>query len=383
MQRILLVDDTPANILVFEELLSREGRELVTANSGKDALKAALDHEIDLIVLDVQMPGMDGFEVAQILKSNKKTRDIPIIFASAVKKEQQFIMKGFDEGAVDYLFKPLDPEVTKAKVSVLLKIQAQKKELVEKNTSLERAKEQIDQLNKDLLDTVEKLRELNVEMETFSYSVSHDLRAPLRAMLGYSEILYEDHAAALNEDAKQLIQKVRSGGLRMEKLIEDLLLFSKMGRKELVSFEINMDQLVKKVTENLPPHSVKLSVDSLLPVWGDVSLMEQVWINLLSNAIKYSAKKEHPEVGISCRREGGQVVFSVKDNGAGFDMKYADKLFGVFQRLHSSRDFEGTGIGLATVQRILKKHGGKIWAEAKEDEGATFYFALPQRSSGG
>lgn len=377
MQRILLVDDTPVNILVFEELLRREDRELLTAASGREALKIALDNEVDLIILDVQMPGMDGFEVAQILKSNKKTRDVPIIFASAVKKEQQFIMKGFDEGAVDYLFKPLDPDITKAKVSVLLKLQAQRKELVEKNASLEKAKEQIDRLNTDLLGHVQKLQELNGEMEAFSYSVSHDLRAPLRAMLGYSEILHDEHSAGLGEDAKALLQRIRTGGQRMEKLIDDLLMFSKMGRKDLVRSEINMDALVKKVADHLPAHSASLLIDPLQPASGDASLLEQVWINLLSNAIKYSAKKDNATVVVSSKAEDDRIVYQVKDNGAGFDMKYADKLFGVFQRLHSSRDFEGTGIGLATVHRILKKHGGKIWAEAKEKEGATFYFALP------
>jgi two-component system sensor histidine kinase/response regulator len=381
MPRILLVDDTPANILVFQELLAREDREILTATNGTEALKIAIDQEIDLIILDVQMPGMDGFEVAQILKSNKRTRDVPIIFASAVKKEQQSIMKGFDEGAVDYLFKPLDPEVTKAKVSVLLKIEAQKKELREKNSSLEKAKAQIDRLNADLMDNVLKLQELNQEMESFSYSVSHDLRAPLRALLGYSEILWEDYNATLNEEGRALIGKIRKGGLRMERLIEDLLVFSKMGRRELSMTEVNMKQLAEKAVEDFPGTKAKISIGPLPPVSGDASLLQQVWANLVSNAIKYSSNKPEPHIDIMATIEGNTVTYSVKDNGAGFDMKYADKLFGVFQRLHG-KEFEGTGIGLATAQRILKKHGGKIWAEAKENEGATFFFSLPTHPGG-
>lgn len=379
MPKILLVDDTPANILVFQELLARDDRELLTATNGTEALKIAIDQDIDLIILDVQMPGMDGFEVAQILKSNRRTRDVPIIFASAVKKEQQSIMKGFDEGAVDYLFKPLDPEVTKAKVSVLLKLEAQKKELMEKNSSLEKAKAQIDRLNSDLMDNVLKLQELNHEMEAFSYSVSHDLRAPLRALLGYSEILFEDYHTTLDQEGKELLEKIRKGGLRMERLIEDLLMFSKMGRKELAMTEVNMEQLVQKAVEDFPGTVVKFSIAQLPRVAGDASLLQQVWANLVSNAIKYSSGKPEPRVEISATTSGDAITYTVKDNGAGFDMKYADKLFGVFQRLHG-REFEGTGIGLATVHRILKKHGGKIWAHAKEGEGATFFFSLPVKN---
>ncbi len=378
MATILIVDDTPANILVFEELLSHPERRLLTATNGKDALKAALENEVDLIILDVQMSGMDGFEVAQILKSNKRTKDVPVIFASAVQKEQHSIMKGFGEGAVDYLLKPLDPEVTRAKVSVLLKIQAQKKELQEKNDSLEKAKEQIDRLNSDLMDNVLKLQELNMEMEAFSYSVSHDLRAPLRSMLGYSEILMEDYSGALEEEAKQLIARIRNSGFRMERLIEDLLAFSKMGRHDLVRSEINMEELARHVIADLNTGTkVAVQISNVLPVFGDQSLMQQVWVNLLSNAVKYSSKKEKARVEVSSKKEGSEIIYSVKDNGAGFDMKYADKLFGVFQRLHSPKEFDGTGIGLATVQRIIKKHGGRIWANAKENEGATFSFALP------
>ena len=379
MPKILLVDDTPANILVFQELLAGHDRELLTATNGNEALKIAIDQDIDLIILDVQMPGMDGFEVAQILKSSKRTRDVPIIFASAVKKEQRSIMKGFDEGAVDYLFKPLDPEVTKAKVSVLLKLEAQKKELMEKNSSLEKAKEQIDRLNTDLMDNVLKLQELNQEMESFSYSVSHDLRAPLRALLGYSEILFEDYNASLDEEGRELIGKIRKGGMRMERLIEDLLLFSKMGRKELAMTEVNMKQLVEKVLEDFPGATATINIGALPAVQGDPSLLQQVWLNLVGNAIKYSSAKPDPRIEIGGAADGSVITYSVKDNGAGFDMKYADKLFGVFQRLHG-REFEGTGIGLATAHRIIKKHGGRIWAEAKENEGATFFFSLPVKA---
>lgn len=378
--KILLVDDVPANILVLEELLAKEGRSFLKATNGKDALKIALEEPIDLIILDVQMPDMDGFEVAQILKSNNRTRDIPIIFATATKKEHHSMVQGFEEGAVDYLFKPLDREITRAKVAVLLKLQLQKKELMEKNQSLEQATRQIDQLNKELLSNMEQLKTVNEDLESFSYSVSHDLRAPLRALISYSQILEEDFHDKLEEEAKALLDRIKYNSNRMNTLINDLLTFSKMGRKQLIKMEINTAELVKKVIADIAEshqHNAVIKVNVLQQAYGDPSLMQQVWVNLIDNAVKYSSKKEQPEIEIGCEQQGEEIIFTVKDNGAGFDMKYADKLFGVFQRLHSLKDFEGTGVGLATVQRIIKRHGGRIWADAKENEGATFSFTLP------
>jgi two-component system sensor histidine kinase/response regulator len=377
---ILLVDDVPSNILVLEELLAKEGRSFLKAYNGKEGLKMALEKEVDLIILDVQMPDMDGFEVAQILKSNNRTKDIPIIFATATKKEHHSMVQGFEEGAVDYLFKPLDREITRAKVAVLLKIQLQKKELIEKNKSLENATKQIDQLNKELLTNMEQLKTMNEDLESFSYSVSHDLRAPLRALISYSQILQEDFYDKLDDEAKGLIDRIKYNSNRMNVLINDLLTFSKMGRKQLAKTTVDTGEMVKKVIAELSEtqqHKAAFKISALENAYGDPSLLQQVWINLLDNAVKYSSKKEKPEIEIACGRQNGELIYSVKDNGAGFDMKYADKLFGVFQRLHSPKDFEGTGVGLATVQRIIKRHGGRIWVDARENEGATFSFTLP------
>ncbi|HKC37289.1 MAG TPA: response regulator, partial [Chitinophagaceae bacterium] len=212
---ILIVDDKPANIFALGKLLEKPERVLISATSGKDGLKIALSKKIDLVILDVQMPEMDGFEVAKILKSNKRTKDVPIIFASAEKKERHSIMKGFEEGAVDYLSKPLDPEVTKAKVAVLLKIQLQKKELIEKNMSLEQADVQIKQLNLELQKNLVQLETANKELESFSYSVSHDLRTPLRILNGHSSILLEDYGDKFDDEAKRLLQSIQGNVNKM------------------------------------------------------------------------------------------------------------------------------------------------------------------------
>jgi two-component system, sensor histidine kinase and response regulator len=377
---ILIVDDKTANIFALEKLLERPKLNFLTATNGKEGLKIALEKDVDLIILDVQMPEMDGFEVAQVLKSHKRTRDIPIIFASAEKKERQSIMKGFEEGAVDYLSKPLDPELTKAKVSVLLKIQMQKRELLEKNQSLEKAETKILQLNTDLQNNLQQLESVNKELESFTYSVSHDLRAPLRSLIGYSKMLEEDFKDKLGESGTNTLNIICQNASRMNKLIDDLLEFSKLGRKEVHRSEVNSDKLVKDILHEIAEstkHKASIQVKSLYPVKADPALLRQVWVNLISNAVKYSSLTEAPMIEIASYKESGELVFYVKDNGDGFDMKYVDKLFGVFQRLHKSTEFEGTGVGLALVQRIVFKHGGHVWAEGKVKQGATFYFSLP------
>lgn len=375
-----MIDDKPANIFSIEKLLEKPGRTFLSSTNGKEGLKLALESEVDLIILDVQMPEMDGFEVAQVLKSHKRTRDIPIIFASAEKKERQSIMKGFEEGAVDYLSKPLDPELTRAKVSVLLKIQMQKKELLEKNESLRQAEARIMQLNADLQKNLAQLEVANKELESFSYSVSHDLRAPLRSVIGYSNILEEDFRDKLGEEGVKTLNTISQNASRMNKLIDDLLEFSRCGKKELHAVTIDSQSMVGKIIRDITEtskHKAVIDVRPLPSVQADDALLAQVWINLISNAIKYSSKSERPAIEIGSETENGETIFYVKDNGAGFNMEFASKLFGVFQRLHKSEEFEGTGIGLSIVKRIVTRHGGRVWAEGKVNEGARFYFSLP------
>lgn len=476
---ILLVDDKPANLMVLDNLLSDEGRTILKAETGNDALKMALEHEIDLILLDVKLPDINGFEVAKILKTNSKTREIPIIFATAHHTEHTAMMKGFEEGAVDYLVKPLHPDTAKAKVNVYLKLQLQKKELIEKNMSLEikalqinnaadiiivadagtlkieevnpafctisgytaaevmgkeitffmkeedkvafhnfsrqgmqgaaldtevccndagckwlqwkivakygklflnaRDITEIKHLNEQLREKVAELIASNSELESFSYSVSHDLRAPLRAIAGYSAILEQEQGGTLNDDTRRMLEKIKYNAGKMGHLIDDLLAFSRLGRKEVSKQVVDTYEMVKQIldeTTQTVPHNATFEVGALPVSYADASLLRQVWVNLISNAIKYSAERSNPEVEIGFADDH----YYIRDNGAGFDMQYIDKLFGVFQRLHSAREFEGTGIGLAIVRRIVEKHGGAIRAEGKVNEGASFYFTLPKMS---
>ncbi len=228
----------------------------------------------------------------------------------------------------------------------------------------------------------ESLHALNHELEAFSYSVAHDLRAPLRSVNGYAEILKQDYEKILDVEGIRIIENIKYYASKMGRLIDDLLAFSRLGRKEIQFNDVNMNELTNEVLLEFNKsfrHNAKISVGKLPEVLGDYNLLSQVMVNLISNAVKYSSKIEKPVIQIFSEVQNGEIIFSVKDNGAGFDMKYYDKLFGVFQRLHADKEFEGTGIGLALVHRVITKHGGKMWAEGKVDEGATFSFTLNQK----
>lgn len=231
-----------------------------------------------------------------------------------------------------------------------------------------------------LLAQKSELEVVNHQLEAFSYSVSHDLRSPLRAVGGYAEMLVEDYGATLDNEANRLLGQIRKNALRMGTLIDDLLTFSRLGRKEVRKSEVDMIQLVYGLLDELKLQAnanTKVVVHNLHPVMADASLISHVMSNLLSNAIKYSSKNGGPCIDISSTEGDGSIVYCVRDNGVGFDMVYAEKLFGVFQRLHSDSEFEGTGVGLAIAQRIIQKHGGNIWAVGREGNGAAFYFSLP------
>lgn len=257
-------------------------------------------------------------------------------------------------------------------------------ELIIANRELKNAEDEVRQLNDELEQKVAErtaqLESVNKELESFSYSVSHDLRAPIRAINGYTKIIVEDYGELFDADGIKILQSILNNSKKMGELIDDLLAFSKLGRKQVTFSEIDMTDLVNTVrnelvfeeNERLP----EFIIGELPKAKGDKSLIKQVWINLISNAIKYSRNKEITKVEIGAYQDNQHIVYYVKDAGAGFEMEYYDKLFGVFQRLHSQEEFEGTGIGLAIVQRIVQRHDGRVWAESVLNEGSCFYFSL-------
>lgn len=247
-----------------------------------------------------------------------------------------------------------------------------------------RAEQEIHQLNADLEDRVlrrtTELEAANKELEAFSYSVSHDLRAPLRAVTGFAGVVLEDFSPHLPEEGQRYLQRIRARSQQMEKLIDDLLEFSRLSRQSVDWQSVNTAGLVRDVLDELKMQydgrPVEIRCGELPANQGDPALLKQVWVNLISNAVKYTIGREPAIIEIGCEREKGENIYFVRDNGAGFDMQYADKLFGVFQRLHPVDKYEGTGVGLAIVQRIVHRHGGKVWAKAEVNRGATFHFTL-------
>ncbi len=364
---ILIVDDKEENLFALEQMLADDSYEFSKAVSGNDALKIAYKHEnISLVMLDVQMPVMDGFEVAELLKSNQKTAGIPIIFVTAISKESQYVLKGLQGGAIDYLFKPLDPIITRAKVATILKMVEQQQEIIRKNN---------------------ELAALSKEKNNFLGMAAHDLRSPLASMLMFSEFMEEELTGKGEEKVNMLIDIVKNSSRHMLNLIDELLDISKIeaGHLVLELHEANLDALIAKIVERnkmiADKKNIRLNYQSELPgliTSFDPNRMEQVLENLISNAIKYSG--HGTATNISLKKQDGFAWISVKDQGQGIPEAEILKLFKPFQTAKSVRTTGGersTGLGLVIVKRIVEAHQGEIHVSSVLGKGSDFYFSLP------
>ena len=358
--KVLIVDDVEANLIAMEALLGELDCKIVRAASGNDALRQLLKHEFAAVLLDVQMPEMDGFEVARLARLNPKARDVPIIFVTAMIETEESLSLGYDSGAVDVLFKPLNAHVLVSKVQVFLELYRSKKKLV---------------------DEIEAHKRTLADLDAFNYSVSHDLRAPLRPLKGFSEILLEDHGHSLDDEGRRLLTRIASAADRMDHLIEDLLRLSKVSRARLSSQPMDVSAIATAIVAELrsaePERNVEVVVEPDLRATGDGSLLRIALENILRNAWKFTSKTKEAKIEVGSRAAGAEVIYFVRDNGVGFDPSHQDKMFRAFQRLHADSDFEGTGIGLAIVHRVIRHHAGRIWAEGAPGRGATFSFTLP------
>jgi signal transduction histidine kinase len=303
-----------------------------------------------------------GFNEEEYLKALYK---VPVVSEEKVKVAMDFLLN---------------------MTQLISEITFQRLEQVELNEALVKSEEALRELNETLevrvAERTFQLTEANKELDAFSYSVSHDLRSPLRHINGYADILSKQYSELFNGEALKYLGTITDSAKKMGSLIDDLLSFSRTGRSELNKSVLNMnrviDEALVQIKPNLADRNIDWEISQLPAVRGDYNLMLMVWINLLDNAVKYTRAREKALIQIGFKEESNDTIFFIKDNGAGFDMKYAQKLFGVFQRMHSSSEFEGTGIGLANVRRIILRHGGRTWAEAEEDKGATFYFSIPK-----
>jgi len=334
------------------------------ARDGNEALALVEHWAPDLIISDIMMPNRDGLSLCREIKAKETTRQIPVVLVTALT-HRDALLKGWEAGADEYLFKPFHPQELTTRIKSLLGAAAMRKKA-----------------EADGRMYTSQLEAANTELEAFSYSVSHDLRAPLRAIDGFSKILTNDFGELLPAAGKRYLGKIRDNSQQMAQLIDDLLAFSRMGRTEMRFGHVDVNQLVRDVLRDLQPdigdRDITWTIASLPNVKADAPMLRLALQNLLSNAIKYTRRCVHPEVEIGCEEAGDDMVFYVRDNGVGFDMAHKDKLFGVFQRLHRQDEFEGTGIGLANVRRIVGRHGGRTWGEGVVDHGATFYFSLPK-----
>jgi signal transduction histidine kinase len=377
---ILLVDDKPANLVALEAMLQGLGQNLVKANSGREALKWLLTHEFAVVLLDVKMPDMDGFETATLIRQRDKSRHTPIIFLTAADKSQTQAVRGYAVGAVDYLVKPIVPEFVRSKVAVFVEL-AKKSELLRRQAELLQAGElEARELAEARAELVRDLEHKNRELESFSYAVSHDLRAPLRRIESFSRAVQESQAERLDDVGSHYLDRVREASSQMAELIDDVLYLARVTRAEMREQEVDLSGLVTLLLERLreaePNRQVEVRVRPGITVVADGQLLRIALENLLENAWKFTGRTAVARIEFGVTNVAGEPTYFVRDNGAGFDMAYADRLFGPFQRLHLPSEFPGTGIGLATVQRIIHRHGGRVWAEGLMGQGATFHFTL-------
>lgn len=511
---ILIVDDSSDKLLALEAALTDLGQTIVKAESGSEALRLILKREFAVILLDINMPAMDGFETAALIRQRKSSKHTPIIFVTSFSTADVEVYRGYALGAVDYLFTPVTPEVLRSKVTVFVELAKKTREIQRQSEALRRAEEErmqrkldetnarlewetrrnhffrlsiellaitnydgvftqtnptwqntlgyaaadlqgkslhefihpddlaatketianilkadtplyfesrfrakddgyrwlgwtiapfaaegllyifardmterreredeIRRLNGDLEQRTLSLQQLNQELESFSYSLAHDLRTPLRSISAYSEMIVGGEAGEMTPEALKMVRTIQRNSGRMTQLMDDFLAFFRVARKDVKQEKIVMTSVAREAIAAVPVDAkrhIDFKVAPLIPAKGDPAMVLQVFINLVANAVKFTGLRENAEIEIGCLTDKKPVVYFVRDNGVGFNMKYYSRLFGVFERLHRREEFDGTGIGLAIVQKIVQRHGGNVWAEAEVDKGAIFYFTLAQ-----
>jgi two-component system sensor histidine kinase/response regulator len=365
--RLLIVDDEAAQLRALCDTLQLEGYATQGFGSGREALATFSPGEFDLLLTDLMMPEMDGITLIDAAKKIDPAIGALVMTGHGTIDTAVRAMQG---GALDYILKPF-------KLNVILPI-------IARSLDVQRLRRENAELHLREKQQSAELAAAYHDLESFSYSISHDLRAPLRSMDGFAAILESEFAEQLGDEGRRILSIIRAGSQKMDELIVSLLEFSRAGRSALQFDRVDMtllaDAAASEVRALYTGPEPRIDIADLPSVQADAVVIRQVWSNLIGNALKYSAKRATPKISISGRIDNGEAIYQVEDNGAGFDMRYADKLFGVFQRLHCSEEFSGTGVGLAIVHRIIARHGGRIWAEGSPDAGACFQFALPIRS---
>src|SRR4030095_7209554 len=411
--KILLVDDREDNLFSIEAILEKDNYTIVKANSGKEALKVLLrQQDFSLILMDVQMPELNGFETATIIYERDKLKNIPIIFITAYSYDEDFIFKGYKTHGVDYIYKPINPELLRMKVSVFVDLYRKnqqlllhEKKLVAANKSLQKeieerkaSEQKIKSLNEKLVENNAHLKSINEELDRFAYVASHDLQEPLRKIMVFSDKILMN--GNMGEETEKYFKKIIGSSRRMQQLINDLLTFSRHSMHISDFKKTNLNILAKEsigeLEMEIERNNARIEVNELPVIWAIPSLMRQLFYNLISNALKFRKKTVDPVIRIDARKMNGNednlplkmmngddyYKIMVADNGIGFDPKYTDEIFMVFKRLHSYHEFEGSGVGLSICKKIVEKHNGFITAQSALDQGSEFIIVLPQKQSG-
>lgn len=410
--KILVVDDREDNLFSIETILEKDGYTIVKATSGRAALKVLLyQHDFTLILMDVQMPDMNGFETASLIYEREKLKHIPIIFITAHNHGEEKMYEGYKMGGVDFIYKPINPELLRFKVSVFAdlyrknhQLMLQEKKLKAVNENLEKEieeriinEEKIKLLNQQLIENNEQLKSTIEELDRFAYVASHDLQEPLRKIMLFSDKISIRFKNQIDEESSVYLQKIVKASERMQQLVNDLLKFSRHTH-DIYGFEktdLNdvLNDVLSDVEHEIQKKEAKVYTCELPVIWAIPSQIRQLFQNLISNSLKFLQRETAPVLSIKCEKVSGsgidhlhsnpgQTFYKIyfSDNGIGFDAKYADDIFVVFKRLHSYHEFEGTGIGLSICKKIVDKHNGFIKAESKPNEGATFIITLPENN---
>ena len=366
---ILLVDDDNNKLVALRSILDPLGENVVEARSGTDALRHVLREDFAVILLDVRMPIMNGFETAEMIRQRPSSELTPIIFVTALDQAETDMGRGYELGAVDFVFAPIVPAILRAKVSVFV-------ELYKAQHELRRYRDQLQGL---VQERTAALTAINRELEAFSYVVSHDLKGPL-ATLDTTTRQLSGASERLDSATRHQVAKVRHATEQLTGLFEGIHTLFKMTRGEMRRENLDVSRLAHDIVDELrakePERVVAITIDPEISVEGDAHLVRLLLTNLIGNAWKFTRNEAHAEIRVGREVVTGESRIFVRDNGVGFDMINAHRLFGAFQRLHSQSDFPGQGLGLAAAQRIVNRHGGRIWAEGAIGEGASFYFVL-------
>jgi two-component system sensor histidine kinase/response regulator len=389
--KILLVDDNPDNLKALEVVLRGLDAELIKVTNGNDALKATLHHDFALALLDVQMPEMDGYELANILKTEERTENLPFIFISAVYTDHHNISKGYTKGAYNFFAKPFDPETLIRSVDLFLEKYRGAEEQAMLHNKLEERAEEIEKKNCEL-------ERMNTELQSFVYVASHDLQEPLRKIHTYTDIILGRERALLSDVTKDYVTRIQTSVTRGQLLINDLLMYSKTNNVEQIFQVADLHEMLKSVEDDfnelLNKKNGKITVTHLPKLRVIPFQIRQVFQNLISNAIKYSSPDRDLIIDITCETLRGAEIkesglsthetychIAIRDNGIGFESQYKEKIFEMFQRLHGRSEYSGTGIGLALVKKILDNHKGAITASSVVGKGSTFNIYLPTEGS--